>query len=162
MKLLSPFPLAGLLVQAEQIHEIGADAAALGILRPPHAIGVLRLVQKDLAVQGGELLHRVHVEEKQPPGQEEGVDPLKGLLQLFGVGDIVHAVQAADAGIDGAVQVQLLHGLTQENGRDDVLPQVPVLLRRLSEHLRGQVHPDHLIATQGQLSGEGAGAAGQI
>ena len=88
------------------------------------------------------------------------MDPLKGPPQLFWVGDIVDAVQTAHAGVDGAVQVQLIHALAQKNGGDPL--RIPVLFRGLGQHVRGEVHPDHLISPQGQLAGEGAGAAGQI
>ena len=86
--------------------------------------------------------------------------PAKGPLQLFGVGDVVDAVQTAHAGINGAVQVQPLHGLAQKDGLDGGGP--PVFLCRLGQHLRGQVHPDHFIPPPGQFQSEGAGAAGQV
>ena len=88
------------------------------------------------------------------------MDPLEGPGQLFGVGDVVDAVQAAHAGVDGAIEVQLLHALAQENGLDG--GNAPVFLRRLGQHLRGLVRADHLVAPQGQLPSEGAGAAGQV
>ena len=88
------------------------------------------------------------------------MDPLKGPLELFRVGNIVDAVQATHTGVDGAVQVQPLHGLAQEDGLNG--GGTPVFLRRLGQHLRRLVHSDHLIAPQGQLPGEGARAAGQV
>ena len=42
--------------------------------------------------------------------------PLKGPGQGLGPGDVVDAVQTADAGVDGAVEIQLLHGLVEEDG----------------------------------------------
>ena len=130
------------------------------IHRAPDAVAVLRFIEKNLSVKAFELIGRVDVKEEQPAGHEEQVDPLKGPPQLFRVGDIVDAVQTAHAGVDGAIQVQLIHALAQKNGGDPL--RIPVLFCGLGQHVGGEVHPDHLISPQGQLAGEGAGAAGQI
>ena len=74
VQLLSPLPQAGAGIQAENVHEIGADPAALLILRPPDAIGVLRLVQKDLPVQPTQLGRRIDVEQEQPAAQKPQAD----------------------------------------------------------------------------------------
>ena len=86
------------------------------------------------------------------------MDPRKGLGQLFGFRDIINAVQTADAGVDSAVEVQMFHGLAQENGCDR--GNAAILLRCLRQHFRRLVHADHLVSPQGQFTGEGAGAAG--
>jgi len=54
----------------------------------------------------------------------------------------------------------MFHALAQED-RGDAL-YLPVFLRRLGQHIGGAVHTDHLVASQSQLAGQGAGAAGQI
>ena len=159
MELLSPAPQPGGL-QPEYVHTVGADAPPGGELRPPHAVCVLALVQEHLPVQAPQLLRGVDVKEEKPAGHEEGVNPLKGPLQGLGPGDVVDAVQAADAGVDGAVEIQLLHGLVEEDGRN--LPRAPALLRRHGQHLLRPVGPDHLIAPLRQFLRQAAGAAGQI
>ena len=86
--------------------------------------------------------------------------PPEGPGQLFGAGDVVDAVQAAHAGVDSAVEIQLLHGLMQKDRLDGAC--APAFLRRLGQHLLGQVGADHLIAPLRQDTGQAPGAAGQI
>ena len=86
--------------------------------------------------------------------------PLKGPLQLLGACNVIDAVQAADAGVDGPVQIQLVHGLVEKKGRD--LRCLPALFGGLSQHFLRLVHPDHLIPPPGQLQGQAAGTAGQV
>ena len=85
---------------------------------------------------------------------------VEGGLQNSLVGDVVQAIQAGDAGVDGAEQVQLVHGLVQEDGRLAV--QVKGLFLGLREHLDGQVGADHGVACLRQETGQGAGPAGQV
>ena len=147
-------------LQPEDVHSIGADAPALRPVGPPDAVGILALVQKHLAVQAPELLRGVDVKEEEAAGHEEGVHPPEGPGQLFGAGDVVDAVQAAHAGVDSAVEIQLLHGLMQKDRLDGAC--APAFLRRLGQHLLGQVGADHLIAPLRQDTGQAPGAAGQI
>ena len=61
---------------------------------------------------------------------------------------VVHTVQQADAGVDGPVEVQLLHALAEENGGFPLPFQG--FLRSHSQHFRGKVHANHFIAPLGQ------------
>ena len=143
--------------QGEQVHIIGTQPPA--IFGAPHAVGVLRLVQEHLSVQGGQPLRQPHVEGQQAPGADEQVQPLKGPLHIPGICQIVQAVQAADGGVHGAVQVQPGHGLVQEQGR---YLRRGAFLPGGGQHLLGPVHSDELIAPPGQQPGHGPGAAGQV
>ena len=98
----------------EEIHVIGTQSPV--ILRAPDAVGVLRLVQKDLSIQRRQLGHGIDVEHQQPAGGDEQVQPPEGALHIGGAGEIVQAVQTADGGIHRAVKIQLGHGLMEENG----------------------------------------------
>ena len=60
----------------EEIHVIGTQSPV--ILRAPDAVGVLRLVQKDLSIQRRQLGHGIDVEHQQPAGGDEQVQPPEG------------------------------------------------------------------------------------
>ena len=128
------------------------------ILRAPDAVGVLRLVQKDLSIQRRQLGHGIDVEHQQPAGGDEQVQPPEGALHIGGAGEIVQAVQTADGGIHRAVKIQLGHGLMEENGGDAL--HLSAFLHGGGQHLLGAIHADELIAPVCQQPRHGAGAAG--
>ena len=88
------------------------------------------------------------------------MQPPERAAHVGGVSEIVQAVQTADGGIHGAVQIQLRHGLMQENGRHALYGAA--LAHGRSQHLLGAVHTDKLIPAPRQQPRHGAGAAGQI
>ena len=142
----------------EEIHVIGTQSPV--ILRAPDAVGVLRLVQKDLSIQRRQLGHGIDVEHQQPAGGDEQVQPPEGALHIGGAGEIVQAVQTADGGIHRAVKIQLGHGLVQEDGGDAL--HLSAFLHGGGQHLLGAIHADEFIAPARQQPRHGAGAAGQI
>ena len=156
--LLLPPPEGSL--PAEHIHAVGADLPAGVVVCAPDAVGVLGLVQEHAPVQPFQVSRGVDVEHEQAAGLQKQPDPLEGFPQLVRPGHMVHAVQQAHTGVHRAVQVQVLHGLAEEDGR---LP-LPFqgLFRRNGQHLRGKIHPDQLIAPPGQQKGHGPRAAGQV
>ena len=143
---------------AEQIHPIRANVPPK--LRAPHAVALLRFIQKHLAVQALKLIQGVHIENKLPARGDEQMQPLKGPLHIGGRGEVVEAVQAADGGVHGAVQVQPGHGLVQKDGRDTL--HAAAFHHGGGQHLLGGVCADHLVAPAGEQPGHGAGAAGKI
>ena len=143
--------------QGEQVHIIGAQPPP--ILGAPDAVGILRLVQKHLPVQSGQPLRQPHIKGQQPTGTDEQVQPPKGTLHIPGIREIIQAVQTADGGVHGAVQVQPGHGLVQKQRRHLCRS---VFLPGGGQHLLGPVHGNELIPPSGQQPGHGPGAAGQI
>ena len=84
---------------------------------------------------------------------------LKGGLQCFRLGDVVYAVQTAQARVYRAVQVQLFHTLIEQQRTRLTVQRV---LQRLHEHFRRCVRADHIIAALGEDTGQTARAACQI
>ena len=129
---------------AENVHAVGQGAALGRIVGTPDAVGVLGLVQKNLAICTLQRLGRLDIKDEQATGHQEKMDTRKSPLECSGPRDVIYAVQTADAGVNGAVQIQLLHALAQEDGRLFHV-QVTALFGRNRQHLRGLVHTDHLI-----------------
>ena len=80
---------------------------------------------------------------------------LKGGLQCFRLGNVVYAVQTAQARVYRAVQVQLFHALIEQQ-------RTRLAVQRLHEHFRRCVRADHIIAALRQNARQTAGSARQI
>ena len=79
-------------VALEQVDAVMAQTALFGILRAPDAVGILRFVQKDLAVQPAQLIGRVDVKEEQPARRQRIMHPPERLLHIRRPRHIVQAV----------------------------------------------------------------------
>ena len=84
---------------------------------------------------------------------------LKGGLQCFRLGDVVYAVQTAQARVYRAVQVQLFHTLIEQQRTRLAVQRV---LQRLHEHFRRCIRANHIIAALRQNARQTAGSARQI
>ena len=158
MDLLLPAPQRAL--AKKQVHAVGADSTAGRVFRPPDTVCVIGLIHKHLAVQIPQLLRGVHIEQKDPARHEKQMNALERPAQVRRARDIVDAVQTTDAGVDGPVKIQLLHGLVEEDGL--LTLDGPSLFRRHGQHLLRLVHADHLIAPLRQPAGQASGPAGQV
>ena len=69
--------------------------------------------------------------------------PIKRPAQIGRAGYIVDAVQTADTGVDGAVQIQLLHGLLEKDR--GFSPYLSALFRSHGQHILRLIHADHLV-----------------
>lgn len=80
-------------------------------------------------------------------------------LQCFRLGDVVYAVQTAQARVYRAVQIQLFHTLIEQQRTRLTVQRV---LQRLHEHFRRCVRADHIIAALRQNACQTTRAARQI
>ena len=106
------------------------------------------------------LIQSIHIEYQLPARGDEQMQPLKGPLHVGGGGEVVEAVQAADGRVHSAVQIQLGHGLVQEDGGD--ARYAAAFHHGGGQHFLGGVRTDHLIAPAGEQPGHGAGTASQV
>ena len=100
--------------QTENVHAVIAQALFLVELGAPDAVGIVGLVEEDLAVQPAELCGRIDVEHEQAAGGQGVIDAAEGLPAVGGLRHVVEAVKRADDGVDRLCQTQALHGLTDE------------------------------------------------
>ena len=149
-----------LLFQTENVHAVIAQALFLVELGAPDAVGIVGLVEEDLAVQPAELCGRIDVEHEQAAGGQGVIDAAEGLPAVGGLRHVVEAVERADDGVDRLCQTQALHGLTDE--KRAVFWQGLCLLLRLRQHVRGKVRADDPIPAPCQQQRQRARAAGQI
>ena len=143
---------------AEQVHVVGTKAPV--VLRPPHAVGILRLIQEYLTVQRRQLSRGVHVEHQHPAGGHKQMQPPECPLYVLWVRQVVETVQTAHRRVHRTVQVQLRHGLVQEDRRHT--RRLPALAHSRRQHILAAVHADDLVTPLRQQPAHGPGAAGQV
>ena len=146
--------------QTENVHAVIAQALFLVEFGAPDAVGIVGLVEEDLAVQPAELCGRIDVEHEQAAGGQGVIDAAEGLPAVGGLRHVVEAVERADDGVDRLCQTQALHGLTDE--KRAVFWQGLCLLLRLRQHVGGEVRADDPIPAPCQQQRQRARAAGQI
>ena len=142
----------------KNIHIVGTQPTL--IFGAPHAVGVLRLIEEHLPVEGLQLLHCVDVEYQQSAGRDEQPQPIEGAAHILGICQVIEAVKAADGGIHRTVEIQFLHLLLQEKRRNTL--HRAHLTHGLHEHLLAGVHSDHLIAAACEDPRHSARTAGKI
>ena len=105
------------------------------------------------------LIERVHIEHKHAAGFRGFPHTLKHRCDIFKRRQVVQTVQRTDHGIDGTIEFQFPHVLTNILDRQLLFD---FLFHCLPQHALGIVHADHVIATFCHFFCHGAGAACQI
>ena len=148
-------------VALEQIDAVMAQTALFGIFRAPDAVGVLRFVQKDLAVQSAQLIGRVDVEQEQPMRLQHRENAPERLLKVGRLRHIVHAVQTAHRRVHRVRQPQPLHFLADPERRLRKR-QLHAFFAGHRQHFLRTVNAQHAVALLRQQQGQRSGAARQI
>ena len=135
------------------------SAQAVLDCRLPDAEHAVVLADIAFPVDTGEFRGRIDVKDEQAVRIEEQVHAAERLGEVVRVGDIVHAVQTAQAGVHIAVKVKLLHALIDEQRSRRAVHRI---LHGLHEHFGRRVRADHVVAAFREQARQAARAAGQI
>ena len=96
-----------------------------------------------IAVNLAEFARGVYIEEEDAVGFDVVVEQGDYLFQFAVFGEIVEAIQTAESGFYRAVEVQLGHVLTKEQGEEFF---VHALVTGFTQHFGGNVHADEIVA----------------
>ena len=153
---------------------------------------VLVLILQDVRIVSvgmGKLMGGVDVKHQKPAGGEVEVDATEAHQKVPVAAEIIEAVETADRGIHGAVQLEIPHILLQKEGRGvpckllhggirklpvgvnaeacagllvEAVGALGVLVERLGEHVGAAVNADHIVPAVGQREGHAPRTAGQV
>ena len=127
--------------------------------RLPDAEHALVLADIAFPVDAGEFRRRIDIKDEQAVRVEKQVHAAERLGEVAGVGDVVYAVEAAQAGVHVAVKVELLHALVDEQRARVAVDGV---LHGLHEHFGRSVRADHVVAALREQPRQAARAAGEV